>query len=548
MWHGRIYGKLTRLKDIDLTEVSQNLSLEISGTSTSSDDSWSCALRWLDTCDRFHHSCSKLKDERERTRRYPTRLLDVGPLDEKRPTVKLIETSKSSPQGDYLTLSHCWGASQVIKLMSTNYEEFLVRVPELPRTFRHAITVARRLRIRYLWIDSLCIIQDSKQDWEKESSLMHTVYKHAHCNIAATASTGSNGGLFFERPRVRRHCNVFIPSTQNRYSLVDKDFWKKEVEESPLLSRGWVLQERLLAPRVLHFGRQQLFWECNEMNSCETQREGLPAAINQRSGKSQFHAQHMLRQDYQGPRAGQWLWVAVVQAYSVAHLTYASDKLVALSGIAKHVQALLQDEYVAGLWRGNFSHQLLWECRIPFSQLDFQHRFSTYRAPTWSWASVDGEVRLPNWIAERWQDMEDHMKILDVQITLSSDDPTGGVAGGSLLVQGPLSRVTLRGRELFHGETKVSGESHIDIASVRPDTEEFFILPIFECTLDEDRYLKLLFLKLFDDDQQSAQYVRCGVFDAYEEKEFRPLTRPADSPDTPCESFDPTGGHVFRIA
>lgn len=256
--------------------------------------------------------------------------------------------------------------------------------------------------------------------------------------------------------------------------------WKQEVEDAPLLSRGWVVQERFLSSRMLHFGRTQLFWECNETKACEMHSETLPLFINQGSGKYYFHDRDMSFSGLDQDTSGEQLWLSVVGAFSIANLTNSTDKLPALSGLAKHVQKLMQDEYVAGHWKRNLAHQLLWTSR--FARQRNQVWTAEYRAPSWSWASADGKIDMSFWIAERWPDMEDCMKILDVQITPKGIDPTGAVVTGFLRVQGPLNRVTLRGADIFLGESKVSGEVKIDIFPIYSD-DDFFTIPIFECSL-----------------------------------------------------------------
>ena len=135
--------------------------------------------------------------------------------------------------------------------------EFRGRIEDLPRTFKDAILVARRLSVRYLWIDRLCILQDSKMDWERESLAMRHVYANSLCNIAASASTNPEGGLF--RSRDPEHIRpgfvraAFATSEYKFYHIVDKNYSDRQVFAGPLQRRGWVFQERILAPRTVHF-------------------------------------------------------------------------------------------------------------------------------------------------------------------------------------------------------------------------------------------------------------------------------------------------------
>lgn len=127
---------------------------------------------------------------------YPTRLIDVGSPNSEREVVRLIETGITLPEGAYVTLSHCWGCpATVFKLESKNRESLLQQIPTLPTTFEDAIIATRKLGVRYIWIDCFCIIQDDRADWKRESTLIADIYRNARCNIAATASPDSNGGL-----------------------------------------------------------------------------------------------------------------------------------------------------------------------------------------------------------------------------------------------------------------------------------------------------------------------------------------------------------------
>ncbi|KAK4106598.1 HET-domain-containing protein, partial [Parathielavia hyrcaniae] len=164
------------------------------------------------------------------------RLLDVGPPGRPREYVRLIETARVTPDGPYVTLSHCWGrASEVFKLETRNREELLEQVPVLPQTFEDAIVAAQRLGARYIWIDSLCIIQDDAQDWEKESSSVADVYRNAMCNIAASASHDSNGGLYRDRGDIVPGIRVEGSQGDKTLLLIKEDEGiEHEGQESPL--------------------------------------------------------------------------------------------------------------------------------------------------------------------------------------------------------------------------------------------------------------------------------------------------------------------------
>jgi hypothetical protein len=176
-----------------------------------------------------------------------------------------------------VTLSHCWGQNKIKRLLEENLDQMkkTIRVAELPKTFQDAIAVTRKLGIQYLWIDSLCIIQDNQEDWARESSIMGLIYKNGYCNIAAAAASDGTQGCFQQRdPLLAQPCRVTLDRELKRfglktglYNLVPHTLWEQGLSKAPLLKRGWVVQERVLARRVLHFGRNQLFWECQELVS-----------------------------------------------------------------------------------------------------------------------------------------------------------------------------------------------------------------------------------------------------------------------------------------
>lgn len=165
-----------------------------------------------------------------------------------------------------------------------------------PKTFEHALVVARELKVGYIWIDSLCIVPDDPQDWLHESSLMHRIYANSLCNIAATGAADRSDGLFFGRDPghvnpVRTHIllegtaekrRIFKTSevkSRGLYDISEVEFWKNNVLNAPLNRRGRVCQDSLLAPRILHFGKTQLLWECRKMEAAEKYPKGIPAIM-----------------------------------------------------------------------------------------------------------------------------------------------------------------------------------------------------------------------------------------------------------------------------
>lgn len=337
--------------------------------------------------------------------------------------VHLCDTQSLPSQTQYLTLSHRWGDQANTTLTTQNLNAMLqgIFISELPKTFQDAISFSKSMGISYLWIDSLCIIQDSEQDWRRESMLMATVYSNAWCNIAADGASRSLTGLFFDRdPDLIKPLTIDLPSKSrqagttsavsdrgarptlseadpsfDRCIFVSRFFWEHNVESSALNRRAWILQERLLSKRAIHFTRDQLFFECRQSGTCEMYPRGLPKCIST-SDSSFFNGTHFkssfARHQIPANPSDKWLssystWGNLVSVYSQCHLSFNKDKMVAISGLARVMKDSFKCDYLAGMWRENLDLQLLWSCVLPESPRPT--RLDVYVAPTWSWASVN---------------------------------------------------------------------------------------------------------------------------------------------------------------
>ncbi|EMD84756.1 hypothetical protein COCC4DRAFT_88914, partial [Bipolaris maydis ATCC 48331] len=416
---------------------------------TSSTASFELASMWLRDCVQSHLRCNSHTDG---TSWYPTRLLHLAETDGKEGYVRLIRTAGTSPNEHYATLSHRWGNTRPLRLtrLAASDPNHRFFVAGMPRTFQEAIQVSKRLGIQYLWIDSLCIIQegDNLRDWYHEAGLMGKVYMHSYLNIAAADADDGTKGLFRHHPSLLLGRQRVAVNTKELgsgpgytdYLMTDLMLWSRNLGRAPLHNRGWVFQERFLAPRNLHFFRDQIFLECNERTVCETFPKGLPSnimnlttvSVKYRLGKQQDPS---VSSDRHGDEWKKLWYGDVVSQYSAMDLSVSTDKLIALSGIAKFFMARLEDKYVAGMWRSQLEDSLLWFVN-PSGLLP---RPLVYRSPTWSWASVDGHVR-PNL---HWEDRELLIHVEDVVLSHATEDTTGAVTGGWLDLCGFLKPVRL---------------------------------------------------------------------------------------------------------
>jgi hypothetical protein len=306
-------------------------------TSTFSATSVATVHKWIENCTSNHVNCGSSGPQQ-----LPTRVIDVG--QRQCSDIKLYEPGGKI--GSYVCLSHCWGPRGLGILTTTKtIEEYKLNIPWilLPATFREAVTVVRLLGLKYLWIDSLCIVQDSEEDWRRESGTMSSVFQNAFITLAATHATSANCGLFSKQSISSRarafksyDCNG-IPSSFFIRTLPPHDFdWLDATlpgyEESfPLFRRAWVFQERLLSSSILNFQKEELIWECSEHSQCQCLYSLEPYNFGPKVEYTKA-----MTQGSQADLAG--CWRSIVYAYTMLQLSFAKDKLPALSGIAKSMQ------------------------------------------------------------------------------------------------------------------------------------------------------------------------------------------------------------------
>lgn len=312
----------------------------------------------------------------------PTRLIDVGSADTSY-RVKLVETeSEIRAMRDagllgarYIALSHCWGPSRPACL--TTAETLKRNRTEIPwdslaKTFQDAITVTRALGVRYLWIDSITIIQQDEDDWVKEASRMHEYYTNAYCTIAATWGDDDDSGLFCDRDeKYDPRPVMFHTANGNEYSVhvrwqtphftVQIPDWYRsgamDFGKFPLLARAWVYQERMLSKRFVHFTRNEIMWECLEASTCQCYSTG--AAFPDPKAEPAYDDSAHPKKTYQKAIASLSSgnvdqlareWREIVTAYSRLSLTFGKDKFPALSGVNTDIlQALLRGKQTHSL-------------------------------------------------------------------------------------------------------------------------------------------------------------------------------------------------------
>ena len=403
------------------------------------------AKSWLSSCEHEHEQCLSLV----RGKSYvPTRLIRITRHSQGLRLSLHLTTPDEKPL-QYATLSHCWGQIGHGKLELNNYSVYLLDIPlrALPLNFRHAVQIAADLSFEFIWIDSLCIIQGCKEDWDREAPMMRDVYINSACNLAATDASDSTQGLIFVRNTVG-----LIPATcsfdGSVYLTNDSDSFGH-----PLYHRAWVMQELLLAPRTLHFGRAQVYWSCNKTIASEiypggisnssashidhhpaldfavSHGSGVTTILNTKLMNSQFGTMPSYRNGVQQINMDKFpsssvgaksllasvgsctmkpslvsrmkarehqtivsdpshpfnYWALLVESYTEMNITVPADRPVAIFGIVLLLAPHL-GQYLGGLWQVFLPMELLWETSIT------SRRPEGYQAPSWSWLSVEGPI------------------------------------------------------------------------------------------------------------------------------------------------------------
>jgi hypothetical protein len=345
--------------------------------------------------------------------RLPTRLLHLEKY-----SLRLCDSSEILRGTQYATLSHCWGGLESLKLLKSNYKEFILDIPRdlLWKNFLDAIQITKSLNLSYLWIDSLCIVQDDPEDWRHEAALMSDIYGHSSINIAAADAENGKIGCFFRRNS--RDIMPFRIKLVKQNSLGDHiifDLYAQTegIQSGALVKRAWAFQERFLSPRTLHFTRSQVFWECKKQIASEVFPTGFIGFP--------YHSEVRLGRDWKLEE----LWPHIVRLYSMGKLTYGTDKLIALSGVAKWYQDQRDDQYLAGLWKNDLARDLLWWVTNPKEN----GQSAEYQAPSWSWASQNKAVGHHHVVSSKSGNLI-YVNLLDAQIQSLPPNSMGQVTSG----------------------------------------------------------------------------------------------------------------------
>jgi hypothetical protein len=382
--------------DDDFSEaLTRNELYELDGISShtvlSALPSFNVAKEWLQRCLTTHDMC-----KREDPPTLPTRVLDVGSVDGSVEPYLFISNGK---RADYVALSHCWGgdipAKTTLQTLATRCASTPMSL--LPKTFQHAVIVVRSLGFQYLWIDSLCIIQDSAADWGKESLQMQTVYENAIVTISALDSTSSREGMFYQRKEALAQVGPLqyrdaVNSVLTYYIRTTLPTFRDVMYKGPLNKRAWILQERVLPRAILYFTRAQVYWECRSCYYAESgESQPCHPLLKYIDENSATYFGEQLNKDVY------LSWYQLIQDYTGRALTFEKDKLTAVAGLASKFADICKSRYVAGLWKDDIEKGLIWyaNTRDSYAARTLEgtlDQLSETKAPSWSWASVGGRI------------------------------------------------------------------------------------------------------------------------------------------------------------
>lgn len=442
---------------------------------SSNDEALQLAKMWLQNCRENHPLCADAGSE---PGKLPTRVIDLQGPDKSR--VYLRETKDL--EDEYAALSYCWGpGSPGLFTTQKNFESHRddgIAITDLPASIRDAIRVTSQLGLRYLWIDRLCILQDSAADWTHQAALMCDVYAGAALTLSADGSKSADDGLFCTKQKFSNfeyqqyqdpwgYQNPFLlHRPQTHRNLEDR----ASTNYQSIDQRGWTMQERLMSRRVLHFTTDEMVWECNELTECECRRQSqkVPRALAPGRIKDMDSLYD--------------LWRVLVLAYTKRMLSHDMDKLLALRGLVTKFQQMMRslssdgtaDEYLAGLWRGDLAAQLAWKPPVKAdleafaratnfkkaaehtpptptenddwiqilrerNKLEDWHQISLYVAPTWSWAHLHGPVAYL--MCYPGPPFKSYVEVLQAEtVSRVPGEATGQIVAGSVTLRGFMVR------------------------------------------------------------------------------------------------------------
>ena len=404
-----------------------------------------------------HEECARLHDA---VPALPTRVVDCA--DPEHPRLVAAVGARDR----YVALSYVWGGDQLHKTQTTNIAAYMrgIDLALLPQTIRDAIWTTHALDMRYLWTDTLCIIQDDADDRNRELASMTGIYTNAHLTIVAASASHASQGFLHTREDLAAQEDAPLP-------LVLPDgtsgtLWASRIRyapqyagSEPISGRGWCFQEAVLSARCIVFATHTVIFQCRCTTEC-VGGAGNPCWTD----VGQVEVLHQYKLPAPGGFCGKaysermpFQWKALLREYSRTSVTQPADRLVAFAGVAERFSEVFPGvRYYAGLWEDRLVEHLHWfvETKHPPVLPAPAPRPAAYRAPTWSWASVDGGIE--------FEDLE------YVQVTFlahvvrcettpkHTELPFGEVTTGTLVLRAPVIPCKLqRNQKHFYADVSI---------------------------------------------------------------------------------------------
>lgn len=476
---------------------------------------------WIQDCDMHHPQCRPADRSRLQV---PTRLIEVSQVDGGSSKVFLRNAVDAvcltGGELRYIALSHPWGNGEQHDHFCTTKDNLGSRLSagidlkDFPNTFRHAIEVTRALGIPYLWIDSLCIVQGPGGDFDTEAKRMETVFSSAYCVIAASRANGTSSGFLWERSeREVVRLDGYL-AHDPVYVCEAIDNFQHDVIEGALNKRGWVLQERALAPRTIYFTENQTYWECGQGVRCET----LARLTNsQASFLGDPNFPKLAMSSTRGAKIR--FYESLYRQYSNLDFTKIHDRPIAIAGLEQRLVSAFKTEGGYGVFNGVFfGRSLLWTRDTKRSDglklIDFP-RDQKFRVPTWSWTAYEGPITyfdIPfNHV--RWTYNTAEGKIQSPWTSMESDCTSFSLHTGEL--DGRID-LTAQAREMLDLESGEAQEKVIyDEGMLPPGAQKLCVIVGHEkpndeeCTMQDLGYYVLLIAPSAD--PSDGSYRRVGV-------------------------------------
>ncbi|KAI1427217.1 heterokaryon incompatibility protein-domain-containing protein [Xylaria sp. FL1777] len=408
---------------------------------------------WLNDCLSNHHSCGSSANY------LPKRLIEAGPSGH--PPLRLVRSTYLSAGTRYIAVSHCWGPTMPIRTTKANEAIYTREIPFplLPQTFRDAISIAEALGIRYLWIDSLCIVQDDPLEWEVEAASMKDVYSGAILTIAASEASQSTEGCFknqssapgpsHDSPQTYKEQELLAFFTTPPYSTdrlsdivrIQAGDVRGATQQNILSTRGWTLQEHVLSQRMIFCMRRSLYWQC--MSTYQTE----PGAIFRARREGQFIHKGLTWVFQDGFDASyEDTWRIWMTNYSKRKFSFVRDRLCALAGIVQHYQEMAGGLPVLGLWDFSITRDLLWV--RTGTCYDMGQSVKDLNIPSWSWLSCPATITFDLWkLTNRSKPVneaiQDHTNLIDWEVSWRGTAFTSSIQRTRLVLRGPTRDVLL---------------------------------------------------------------------------------------------------------